>query len=45
MELLTDYLQRKPPFTELDEDKAGTYFIVTTTDDALTDDVLPCARP
>ena len=40
VELLTDYLQTKLPFTELDEDKAGTYFIVTTTDDALTDDVL-----
>ena len=32
VELLTDYLQTKLPFTELDEDKAGTYFIVTTTD-------------
>ena len=40
VELLTDYLQTKLPFTELDEDKAGTYFIVTTTDDALTDGVL-----
>ena len=40
VELLTDYLQTKLPFTELDEDKAGTYFIVNTTDDALTDDVL-----
>ena len=40
VELLTEYLQTKLPFTELDEDKAGTYFIVTTTDDALTDDVL-----
>lgn len=38
VELLTDYLQTKLPFTELDEDKAGTYFIVTTTD-ALTDSV------
>lgn len=45
VELLTDYLQTKLPFTELDEDKAGTYFIVTTTDDALTDGVLSCARP
>ena len=40
VELLTEYLQTKLPFTELDEDKAGTYFIVTTTDDALTDGVL-----
>ena len=40
VELLTDYLQTKLPFTELDEDKAGTYFIVTTTDGALTDGVL-----
>ena len=39
VELLTEYLQTKLPFTELDEDKAGTYFIVTTTD-ALTDGVL-----
>ena len=37
VELLTEYLQTKLPFTELDEDKAGTYFIVTTTDDAQTD--------
>lgn len=36
VELLTEYLQTKLPFTELDEDKAGTYFIVSTTD-ALTD--------
>ena len=40
VELLTDYLQTKLPYMELDEDKAGTYFIVTTTDDALTDGVL-----
>ena len=40
VELLTDYLQTKLPFTELDEDKAGTYFIVTTTDDAQTDGLL-----
>ena len=40
VELLTDYLQTKLPFTELDEDKAGTYFIVTTTDDAQTESVL-----
>ena len=39
VELLTEYLQTKLPFTELGEDKAGTYFIVTTTD-APTDDVL-----
>lgn len=39
VELLTEYLQTKLPFTELDEDKAGTYFIVSTTD-ALTDDML-----
>ena len=39
VELLTEYLKTKLPFTELDEDKAGTYFIVTTTDDALTDSV------
>ena len=39
VELLTEYLQTKLPFTELDEDKAGTYFIVTTTD-ALTDSEL-----
>ena len=39
VELLTDYLQTKLPYTELDEDKAGTYFIVSTTD-ALTDSVL-----
>ena len=32
VELLTEYLQTKLPFTELDEDKAGTYFIVSTTD-------------
>ena len=38
VELLTEYLKTKLPFTELDEDKAGTYFIVTTTD-ALTDSV------
>ena len=40
VELLTEYLQSKLPYMELDEDKAGTYFIVTTTDDALTDGVL-----
>ena len=40
VELLTEYLQTKLPFTELDEDKAGTYFIVTTTDDAQTESVL-----
>ena len=39
VELLTEYLQTKLPFTELDEDKAGTYFIASTTD-ALTDGVL-----
>ena len=39
VELLTDYLQTKLPFTELDEDKAGTYFIVSTTD-AQTDGAL-----
>ena len=39
VELLTEYLQTKLPFTELDEDKAGTYFIVSTTD-ALTDGML-----
>ena len=39
VELLTEYLQTKLPFTELDEDKAGTYFIVSTTD-TQTDDVL-----
>ena len=39
VELLTEYLKTKLPFTELDEDKAGTYFIVTTTD-ALTDSEL-----
>lgn len=39
VELLTEYLQTKLPFTELDEDKAGTYFIVSTTD-VLTDDML-----
>ena len=39
VELLTEYLQTKLPFIELDENKAGTYFIVTTTD-ALTNDVL-----
>ena len=38
VELLTEYLKTKLPFTELDEDKAGTYFIATTTD-ALTDSV------
>ena len=32
VELLTEYLKTKLPFKELDEDKAGTYFIVTTTD-------------
>ena len=32
VELLTEYLQTKLPFTELDEDKVGTYFIVSTTD-------------
>ena len=32
VELLTEYLQTKLPFIELDEDKAGTYFIVSTTD-------------
>ena len=40
VELLTDYLQTKLPYTELDEDKAGTYFIVSTTDDAQTESVL-----
>ena len=40
VELLTEYLKTKLPFTELDEDKAGTYFIVSTTDDAQTDSVL-----
>ena len=39
VELLTEYLQTKLPFTELDEDKAGTYFIASTAD-ALTDGVL-----
>ena len=39
VELLTDYLQTKLPFTELDEDKAGTYFIASTTD-AQTDGLL-----
>ena len=39
VELLTEYLQTKLPFTELDEDKAGTYFIVSTAD-TQTDDVL-----
>ena len=39
VELLTEYLKTKLPFTELDEDKAGTYFIVTTTD-AQTDGAL-----
>ena len=39
VELLTEYLQTKLPFTELDEDKAGTYFIVSTTD-AQTEGVL-----
>ncbi len=39
VELLTEYLQTKLPFIELDEDKAGTYFIASTTD-ALTDGVL-----
>ena len=39
VELLTEYLQTKLPFTELDEDKAGTYFIVSTTD-AQTESVL-----
>ena len=39
VELLTEYLQTKLPFTELDEDKAGTYFIVSTTD-AQTDGAL-----
>ena len=39
VELLTEYLQTKLPFTELDEDKAGTYFIVTTND-AQTDGAL-----
>ena len=39
VELLTEYLQTKLPFMELDEDKAGTYFIVSTTD-APTDGVL-----
>ncbi len=28
VELLTGYLQTKLPFSELEEDKAGTYFIV-----------------
>lgn len=36
VELLTEYLQTKLPFTELDEDKAGTYFMVSSTDE-LTD--------
>lgn len=40
VELLTEYLKTKLPFTELDEDKAGTYFIVSTTDDAQTDGML-----
>lgn len=40
VELLTEYLKTKLPYTELDEDKAGTYFIVTTTDDAQTESVL-----
>ena len=40
VELLTEYLKTKLPFTELDEDKAGTYFIVSTTDDAQTDGLL-----
>ena len=39
VELLTEYLQTKLPFTELDEDKAGTYFIASTTD-AQTDGLL-----
>ena len=39
VELLTEYLQSKLPYTELDEDKAGTYLIVSTTD-ALTDGAL-----
>ena len=33
VELLTEYLQTKLPFTELDEDKAGTYFMVSSTDE------------
>ena len=36
VELLTEYLQTKLPFTELDEDKAGTYFMISSTDE-LTD--------
>ena len=40
VELLTEYLKTKLPFTELDEGKAGTYFIVSTTDDAQTDGML-----
>ena len=40
VELLTEYLKTKLPYTELDEDKAGTYFIVSTTDDAQTESVL-----
>ena len=36
VELLTEYLQTKLPFTELDEDKAGPYFMVSSTDE-LTD--------
>ena len=36
VELLAEYLQTKLPFTELDEDKAGTYFMVSSTDE-LTD--------
>lgn len=39
VELLTEYLQTKLPYMELGEDKAGTYFIVSTTD-ALTDSAL-----
>ena len=39
VELLTEYLKTKLPYTELDEAKAGTYFIVSTTD-AQTEGVL-----
>ena len=44
VELLTEYLKTKLPFTELDEDKAGTYFIVSTTDDAQTDGMLTLSK-
>ena len=43
VELLTEYLQSKLPYTELDEDKAGTYLIVSTTD-ALTDGALTLCK-